>query len=174
MSRPLLTGVLLAALALPSTAGAASFAPPGNSGIDQYRETIPDAGGNGTTPRHHGPARHDSAVSSGTRGQLSALGSEGRQTAAAADTTAPPGVTATASGSSRAAGSKRTRPASAPPAPSGTTTVTGSGDSPLTTLARVLTTGAGSGAGMGVALPLLLAAGVFMAAGFVLRRRRSG
>jgi hypothetical protein len=166
----LAAGALLAVLALPAPAGAANFIPPGNSGVDQYRESIPDAGGSGTVPRHRG-GRHNAAVSPGTRSQLNALGSEGRRPAEAADTTAPAGVGET----SAKAGRKQAtdQPAGAL---SGSTTVedTGSGDSPLSTLTRVLTTGSGSGKGLGVALPLLLAAGVFMAAGLVLRRRRSG
>ena len=84
---------LLLALALPATAAAQSV-PPGNSGIDQYQESIPGVGGNKPT---NGPGATGSGgdapsvqtqISPSTVRKLDKLGPAGKETAAAAAATA--------------------------------------------------------------------------------------
>jgi cobalamin biosynthesis Mg chelatase CobN len=69
-------GLLVLALVLPSAASAANVncqAPAGTSGIDQYCEVLPGAGGNGTTGHHK--KKH---VSSQTTQTLQKQGSAGQ------------------------------------------------------------------------------------------------
>ena len=69
-------GLLMLALVLPSAASAANVncqAPAGTSGIDQYCEVLPGAGGNGTTGHHK--KKH---VSSQTTQTLQKQGSAGQ------------------------------------------------------------------------------------------------
>jgi hypothetical protein len=78
--------VLGVAVLIPATAGARNkvIAPPGNSGLDQYVETIPDASGN-RIPSHGRPP------SLGNLGrELQSQGSAGQATARVLATTAPP------------------------------------------------------------------------------------
>jgi hypothetical protein len=68
-------GLVVFALALPSVASAAGVncqAPAGTSGIDQYCEVLPGAGGNGTSGHHK--KKH---VSSQTTQKLQSQGSDG-------------------------------------------------------------------------------------------------
>src|SRR3954447_10678884 len=102
--RRMLVALMLAALALPAAAGA-QVVPPGNSGVDQYQESVPGAGGDrptgdGSSGSGNGSGRADSAgraVSGGesriapnTAKQLDKLGPDGKSTAATAAATAPP------------------------------------------------------------------------------------
>jgi hypothetical protein len=97
----LVAGILLALVA-PAAAGAQAV-PPGNSGVDQYQESIPGAGGNRPTGPSAGPGKASGAgnssggaVSGGgsriapsTAKQLDKLGPDGKATAAIAGATAP-------------------------------------------------------------------------------------
>src|SRR3954447_1890110 len=101
MRSMLVTGILLA-LAAPAAAGAQAV-PPGNSGVDQYQESIPGAGGNRPTGpsagagNASGPGNSSGgAVSEGqsriapsTAKQLDKFGPDGKATAAIAGATAP-------------------------------------------------------------------------------------
>jgi hypothetical protein len=99
----MLVALILAVLALPGAAGA-QVVPPGNSGVDQYQESIPGAGGNrptGPTPSDSGKASATANSSGGaesgaksriapsTAKQLDKLGPDGKATAAVAAATAP-------------------------------------------------------------------------------------
>jgi hypothetical protein len=136
-------------LALASAAAAATTTPPGNSGVDQYTETFPTAeGGEGTGSQRGGdPSR---ALGDQTAQRFADAGAAGRAAANLAAATAP-----------RAAG----RPA--PASGSG-----GSGDlsGPLGVLEHAV--GTSDSGGMGPLLPLLLAATLLAASGYLLARRR--
>lgn len=123
--------------------------PPGNSEVDQYAETVPDACGDSPVGGGRGDA---DAVPPGTADQLEALGADGEAALAAARSTAP-GHEVRGTGGGGAA-----------EADDG-----GIGD----VLAGVLDALAGSsGSGMGVLLPVLMA-GVVLAGIAYARRRRS-
>jgi hypothetical protein len=168
---------LVVALVLPTGAAARSgtVAPPGNSGISQYLETIPTVGGgrptNTVTPRGGGGAGGSGgagrsagagpsggaggaggAVSAATRRVLARQGSDGRAAAALAGATAPADAGAgvgsgSESGEGRGVG----------------------GSSPTAAVLDALT---GSGGGLGPVLPIILVATGFGAAAVALRRHR--
>jgi hypothetical protein len=170
-----LAALLTATLALPATAAAvahqhATLAPPGNSAVSQYLETVPNS--MGSSPPGAGGS-HTGALAPGTRHGLDRLGSDGRTLAAVVDATTPPAaVTASASPSIRA------RVAPAPSA-----VVSGapkplpqplSGDGAPSPVSSVLAaaTGRDGGGGLGIFLPGLMLAGVLaLIARVVLRRR---
>jgi hypothetical protein len=106
----LVAGILLA-LAAPAAAGAQAL-PPGNSGVDQYQESIPGAGGNRPTGPSPGASNVSGAgnssggavsgnssagavsgggsrIAASTAKQLDKLGPDGKATAAIAGATAP-------------------------------------------------------------------------------------
>src|SRR3954454_1404545 len=146
--------VCLGALMPAAAAGQGSVAPPGNSGIDEYLETVPAAGGN------HRPGAGHGALSPAAKKALDALGANGRAAAAASDATAP----VQAKGGS---GQKTQLPDSEVKIrePSG---------SPFAALGRALT-GSNDQGGLGAWLPILLAltAAGFLAAAVVRRRSSS-
>ena len=99
--------LLFIGLALPAGA-AAQNVPPGNSGIDQYKESLPGVGGNRPTG---GPGAGTGSGTSSSAGQsrispstaksLNKLGPDGKATAAAAAASAPsPSHQTTSSGNS--------------------------------------------------------------------------
>jgi hypothetical protein len=152
------------ALALLAPAAAApaqeTNAPPGNSGIDEYLETVPSASGNRPTGRVVGgpPARR--ALPERAARALRGRGRDGRALERLVRETAPPRA-----GPDRA---RRGRPGASEPAGAG-------GDSPLRSVVRAVT-GDDSGGGMGAALPAILLGALAAAAGLVairLVRRRS-
>ena len=156
----------IAAVAFPAGAFAVRCAPPGNSGIDQYFETIPGASCNQAPPGSPGAGSSGAThLSPGQRRQLAALGPAGRAvgqfvaaTAPAIEGTGPPPA-----GGSRAGG-KRAAPlliAAAPP--------TASGEPPVIGLLKPLVTGSASG-GVGIVLPIFLALALLLALVTVLRR----
>lgn len=143
---------LLAALVLPSAAfaGPSTNAPPGNSGVEQYFEVIPDATGNRPA---QGVTRSGSDSSGGPLPQsvakkLNALGADGRAVAGLVATTAP----------KRAGVLGRENS-------TGTTTTSNSGDggaipsggAPAVGKAAVDTVN-GSGGGLGLVLPIAIGA----------------
>ena len=146
---------LCALLACAGTAGAApAKVPPGNSGATQYTETLPGVGGNKTTKGLHEGENGggESSLSADKAAQLEKLGKEGKDAARLAAGGAPP----------KQAGGKG----------EGSST---SGDASGAEQVVGAATGASDSGGMGLLLPLLIAAGVLAALGFlgflVYRRR---
>lgn len=126
-----------------------SNAPPGNSGVQEYLETIPDGSGKRATNdaghRVRGPLLDSGVVRDATRRRLQALGDRGEKVAALAEATAP-------------------KPArSARPGDS-------DGESAVSGVARTAA-GEGGDGGMGILLPLLLLAALAGAVGYALRRQ---
>jgi hypothetical protein len=94
--------LMFAALALPGAA-AAQAVPPGNSGVDQYQESIPGAGGDSPTGPASGTGNAPSSgkgsggaasggearISPSTAQQLNKLGPDGKAAGAIAAATAP-------------------------------------------------------------------------------------
>jgi hypothetical protein len=156
-TRTLTLLVLTVALAAPSAAVAASqppvttIAPPGNSAIDEYEETVPGPGGDQSEP----PGGHGdrTALTSDQQRALNQLGPDGRALAAVVDATAPSSAAASrapsSAGSAAGLGSAPATAASAGAA--------GARSTVSATLAAAV--GHDGGGGMGLLLPLLLAAG---------------
>jgi len=89
MTRALPALVALVLLLLPAAApaqGPATNAPPGNSAIEQYLETVPGAAG---SRRPRPPAAGAGALTAAERLRLERLGADGRTLADAVDATAP-------------------------------------------------------------------------------------
>jgi hypothetical protein len=147
----LLVGCLVLA-ALPADAAAVSeHAPPGNSGIDEYVESIPEIGGD--RPTQHIPSEGGAArLSRRARRALAAYGSAGSAAANLAGATAP---------AKRRPGPREARRAG------------DAGSQPASALRRAVT-GSGQG-GMGIALPIILVLTALVAGWVALaRRRRAG
>jgi hypothetical protein len=164
--------VVLGTLLLPAPVvlAAGTVAPPGQSAIDEYLETVPTAGG-GTgadkAPASGGPAAAKVIPAKALK-RLQASGADGEAAAALAGATAPP-----------TPAKKRSSSPSSDIAPSdvsesrgsGAASVTGSSDGLPTVVAKAVT---GSGGGLGVGLPLLLVGIALGAAATSLLRRRGG
>jgi hypothetical protein len=168
---------LAIALAAPSWAQARvhTIAPPGNSGVGQYVETLPTAGGGQPTSTVHsggagGPVGRGGtgggpgssaggAVASSTQRALARQGAVGDATVALAQATAP----------------RRARPAARSghggANPSALATSGGDGSSPSTSVLKALT-GSTSSGGLGPLLPIALIGSVLAAAVLTLVRRR--
>jgi hypothetical protein len=148
-SLSILLGCLVLA-ALPADAAAVKqHAPPGNSGIDEYVESIPDARGNRPTeriPSKGGADRLDPRA----RRALLARGPEGEAAANLAGATAP---AKRRSASNDANGEDH-------------------GSEPVSELRRAVT-GSAEG-GMGIALPIVLVLTLLLALLLALARRRTG
>lgn len=142
--------VLLSGPAAALAQTAQTNAPPGNSAIDEYLETVPGATGNERPST--GAGSTTSVLTAAQRARLDRLGPDGRTLAAAVDATAPP----------RAA----LHPSTAePPA------VTGR--SPLAEVLDAATGSGGDGGGMGAVLPAILLASLLGVIALVVLRRRS-
>jgi hypothetical protein len=153
---------LLVSLVLPASALAASspttIAPPGNSGVSQYREDVPTAKGNrpssAFTPGGGGSNGSGGSVSPSTLRALNKQGSAGRKAAALAQATAPTSGT-----------------------PAGPKTVKANagsqdfGASPVTSVVKALT-GSSNGGGLGALLPIILIACLLGVTALALLRRR--
>jgi len=153
MTRVLLVLVALALLALPGAAGAQSpqtNAPPGNSAIDEYLETVPGATGNQRpgTPRSGDSAA--GALTAAERARLERLGPDGKALADAVDATAP----------------AASKPKTDTPAPAA------EGRSPLSGVLDAAV-GRDGGDGMGALLPAILLATLLGVVALVVMRRRS-
>lgn len=155
---------LLAVLLCLGTAPAAlaqtqKVAPPGNSAIDEYVESVPSASGNHPTKPGGG---QPAGLSKSSTAALSKLGKDGK---AVEQLVAGTGGAVT----------KPSQGAKATKTPAGPTIVADSGRSPLAATAHaVLTSSHSDGGGMGILLPAILGAAVLAAiAAVVLRRRRS-
>jgi hypothetical protein len=156
MQRICLMTVCLAALAFPASSMAAQVAPPGNSGVSEYRESIPSAGGN--TPTSGGKhGNHGGApLSRHAQRALRAQGPSGLAAARLAAATAPAG----------------SPPADAKASQGHSTAGSSSGGSgPINVLKHAA--GGSDDGGMGPALPLLLGGSAAGALLFTLRRRLS-
>lgn len=146
----------LAALALPvaSAAAASGRVPPGNSGANQYTETLPGAGGNKPTRDIGGEGGRTPAKVLGhaNAARLEALGPEGRAAAQLAAKSAPESI------------------AGQPHGEGGVSNPSGSSG-----LSQVLgqLTGSSDSGGMGLLLPLLIAMTIVGAAAYGLGRRRT-
>jgi len=157
--RRTLVALLALALLVPAVAagqGSKTNAPPGNSAIDEYLETVPGASGNGVV---RPPAAGGGTLTAAERGRLEQLGTDGRTLARIVESTSPPPASGTTSPAP-----KNHRPAAGVvrlPDPKG--------HAPL---GAVLGVAEGDG-GMGLLLPAILLASLLAIIGLVLLRRRS-
>jgi hypothetical protein len=148
---PALVALLL--LATPAAAMAAppkTNAPPGNSAIDQYLETVPGASGNHPAAGAGGGGGAG-VLTAAQRARLDKLGPDGKALSAIVESTSPAKARATA-GTAR------------PPA--------ADGRSPLSEVLGAAT-GSDGGGGMGPLLPAILIASLLGAVALVVMRRRS-
>lgn len=177
--------MLLLGAALPTGAAAKNQRfPSGNSGISQYLETIPTAGGgtpSGGGKSHHGHGSGSGAVPEPTDRAMSNSGSTGEQAAAFANSTAPaPAGTGrgtgsggsassgTRSGSSRGPGRAGLAGSALSGASAGSTG--SSGNSPIKSVLAAFG-GGSSGGGLGAWLPVLLVA-ILLGGGAIALRAR--
>lgn len=149
---------LLAALLFP-VAAAAKTVPPGNSGADQYSETLPGAGGNDKTNSGGSSGGSQDVLSVAAQKNLDQLGPAGQATADLAQSTAPPRQDGNTSSKQKGG---RANSADSPSGSSG--------------FADVLKQAGGGGdsGGMGIMLPLILASSLLAAFAFLWVRRRGG
>jgi hypothetical protein len=168
---------------VPATSLAGSCAPPGNSGVDQYFETVPGSGcnqGSGGGGRHHG---HGGSLPPGTSGTLGGQGPVGRavqQLVVTSGTNPPAQQGSSGGGGSNGQGSGPQGPTGNNPSSPGKPTVpaahgnvpTAGGRGLLSALMHPIVSGSASG-GTGILLPLFLAAVLVLAvAALMVRRRR--
>jgi hypothetical protein len=167
--RLLLIACIAALVAFPAGSLAASCAPPGNAGVNQYVETVPGAScGHSTTSG--GGHQGGGTLPPGTGAQLANQGSVGN---AVKRLVASSGVTSRGSGSG-AAGSgtgKTHSKSSGKSAGIPAANVSGSGRDPLSGLVHPVLTGSSSG-GIGVLLPVLLGSALALALLLTVLRRR--
>jgi hypothetical protein len=154
MTRLLPALVTLVLLAVPAGAAAQApqtNAPPGNSAIDEYLETVPSASGNQvpSAPGAAGSAGNRGGLTPAQRTKLERLGPDGKALANAVDATAPPSATKS---SKQIDG--------------------GNGRSPISAVFDAAT-GSDGGGGMGVVLPIILLASLLGVIALVVLRRRS-
>jgi hypothetical protein len=171
----------LLALALPATAVARTntVAPPGDSGISQYREVVPTAqgatppSGGGTGGAGHGAG---GALPAAEQRQLNALGPDGRTLAAVVDATAPQAlgvpIAVRSAGSVRQmrgtpAGAQASGEGSVPAA----STYSATGSSPASLMFDAAVGRGGGGAGW--LLPAFMLASVVGVTLLAVRRRRA-
>lgn len=149
------TAVALVALPAPAALAQREIAPPGNAGVDEYLETVPNGRGNSRVDPNARPS--GGAVSAATRRRLEALGKDGRAAAALAD-----------AGSDGAAGGPETGGVTGR-APGVDLDRAGDGRGGLAT---VVAESVGGGEGMGAALPTLMLLTLLAAGAYAIRRRR--
>ena len=130
-----------------------TLAPPGNSGAEQYLETVPGASGNQTV-KPDGARTNGSALPARVRKQLRSRGSDGTQLEALVNATAPSPKQNAATQPSTGA------PQAREPGPSA-----------IDSVKRSLTEG-GDSEGMGLLLPGLLAASTLLLGAVALQRHR--
>lgn len=164
--------VFLGVALTPRAAQARTTAPPGNSGIDEYVEAVPDAdgdrpasgGGGGAGSNSTGGGGSGGGLSPGAREGLESQGADGRATASAL--AGLPGgsdqTTANTPSDGRKSDGRSTRSTDA-----GKQLGADSSGSPISAILRAAT---GSDKGMGIALPLILLVALIAAAGFMIRR----
>jgi hypothetical protein len=174
--------ISLLCLGLPATATARlrTVAPPGDSGISQYAEVVPTAAG-ATPPRGGGGALggQGGALTAIQRGDLNALGPDGRTLAAVVDATAPQALgvpvasraeTRSATGVGRAGGSGGESEGS-----SGSPDASSLPSSPTSSpVSIVLGAAAGQGSGgLGIWLPGFMLVSALGVGVLAVRRRRA-
>lgn len=146
---------MLAALLLlsgPAAAIAQTNAPPGNSAIDEYLETVPGATGN-QTPRKAGPGGDSGGVlTAAQRKRLEQLGPDGKALAGVVEATSP--------------AQAKLEPSTAEPS-------VAEGRSPLSQVLEAATGSSGEGGGMGILLPAILLASLLGCVTLAVLRRRS-
>jgi hypothetical protein len=158
---------IAACVALPASAAAKNhpryLTPPGNSGITQYSEVVPSAGGNTPTSGH--PAAPPSQAPPAARHALAGSGKSRQELLGFVASTAPP---AAAKHSSKHGGS-----GSSPGrhAVSAASAANPSGSSGLASFVKSLAGSGGGSGGMGLILPLILGATLLGAVGAWARRR---
>jgi hypothetical protein len=156
------TCVLLLAGFAPAASAQTTNAPPGNSGVDQYLETVPEASGN------RAPGKRDSSpLSARTEAQLKQAGAQGEAVSKLVATTGTTGGRRSGSGSKSGDKAKAGKGNSASPRRS---TSRPSTSVPGTVAAPTLG-GSGSG-GMGILLPVLLVLSTAAAVAVAVFRRR--
>jgi hypothetical protein len=159
-SAAILAACALALLAPAAAPAQETNAPPGNSGIDEYLETVPSASGNRPTGRIVGGQPAGRGTPERAARALRGRGRDGQALERLVRETAPP--------QARREGARGRRTGAAEPAGAG-------GDSPLRSVVRAVT-GDDGGGGMGAALPAILLGALAAATGVValrLVRRRS-
>ena len=157
------------ALALTAVAGAAVCAPPGNSGVSQYLETVP--GDSCSVPSSGaGAPHHGASLAPGTSKELARKGAAGLAVERLVSSTAP----STSAGTGGRGVRSGARAGSGAPASSKARLDADAGRGVIGGVLHPILTGSSSG-GLGAALPLLLAAtlGAILAT-MGSRRRRSG
>ncbi len=159
---------ILAFLAFPAMSaakpcGGQTTAPPGQSEVDQYAETVPGACGDQTPGSDDGSggggsagSDDDSAIPPATLDELESLGADGQAAAALAQANSPNNRQGTEAGGSSGAGG-----AAADDGPSNLSAVVDA------------VTGSDDGDGLGALLPLILAAIAGAGLAFVFLRRRA-
>ena len=148
----MLATLIALALLVPAAAAAQESrvnAPPGNSAIDEYLETVPDVSGNGIPRR---PDDDGGPLTAAQRDRLERLGADGRTLATIVESTSP------------ARKKQRAKPPTAVVAPPDA-----KGRSPV---GAVLGAAEGDG-GMGLLLPAILLLSLVGVIALVLLRRRS-
>lgn len=167
MRKTWITALVALIVSAPAVARPRTIAPPGNSGVSQYVESIPTAAGGRPTSTitpsgggGGGGRGGSSALSPANQAALVRQGSDGVQAAALARATAP-AKTAAASHRGAVTGVRPHAPVAA-----------GSGPSPATALVKALT-GSASGGGLGPLLPVILVVSAVGAGLLALRRRRA-
>lgn len=151
-----LWALIVLALTVPATAVAqtpATNAPPGNSAIDEYLETVPGASG-AQRPRAPSQAGGGSVLTPTQRAQLERRGPDGRALADAVEATAPSAAAAPA------------------PEADGIGAAEGEGRSPGSGVLDAVAGDDGDG-GMGLLLPAVLVAALLATITLTLLRRRA-
>lgn len=195
MRRFALALALIAVLVLPASAaargGTRTIAPPGNSGVSQYVETIPTAhggrptssvhkggsgsahsqGGGGSGTSGGGGSAGGGTISSSTQRALDSQGAAGRAAAAFIQATAPSGVHTTKQGpggGGNGAGAGGARAGS-----NNADASAGNGPSPANSVFHALT-GSSSSGGLGSILPIVLVvSSLGLSTLAILRRKRT-
>ena len=184
--RTVAVAVLLAVLpAASARARVHTIAPPGNSGVNQYVESVPTAKGSQPTSTIHpqggggGSGRGPGAAGSGgtssgagvipasTARALSRLGTTGAAAAAFALATAPRRV-----GHRARPVAGTTNQAAGRTASSGGSAATSGGSAPTSSVVKALTGSASGDTGLGVLLPVILVVSALAAAAMSIARRR--
>jgi hypothetical protein len=180
LMRPLLAAAAcLTALAFPAGAVAVTCAPPGNSGVDQYFETIPGSScnvpppGSGVGSSGGGHGR----LAPATSRQLAAQGAVGTAVARFVAATGPSSIVATNSSGAegRVSGGRRGAHGRGHSSTTSATPITAPtpaahGRSPIAGVLHPILTGSGSTSG--VLLPIFLAVTILVIAATAVLRRR--
>jgi hypothetical protein len=156
-----------AALVFPTGAAALKCAPPGNSGVDQYFETVPGSSCNHSSGGPGGG--HNGSLPPGTSKQLASQGAVGQavqRLVTSSGTSASSGAGTSGARTPRGTGTHAAQSGSGTP-------VSGSGRGPLSAILHPVLTGSSSG-GIGVLLPVLLVGALAGALVATVVRRRLG